>query len=149
MLFRSLNSPGTRPPNLPGASSPLPSDACRFYWETGRCKLEFQCKFKHIRCDDSPETTAQRPRFNFVIKEAIAPFLTEKGLTKINGIATDDFFEETSMSPTDVHDRLRRFLSDTFRFKTSFEIYAFLTPLSSANCNNPLWVSMCFSRPIQ
>lgn len=55
-------------------------------------------------------------------------------------IATDGPFDmSTSLSPTDAHHRLKKFLSDTFRFKSSFEVYAFLVPLSSANRNNPLW----------
>lgn len=139
------NSPRNRPPNrsnLPGASSPLPNGVCRFYWETGGCKREFDCKYSHIRCDDRPETTPQRPQFNFSGNDAIAPFLTEQGLAKINGIATDGFFDDeksTSLSPTEAHNRFKRFLSDNFRFKNSFDVYAFLVSLSSANCNNTRW----------
>ena len=142
----SAPSPRNRPSellNLPEASSPLPSGVCSFYWKTGRCKREFECKFKHIRCDDGPEITPQRPKFNLAGNDAIAPFLTEQGLAKINGIATDGFFEEgemTSLSPTEAHSRFKRFLSDTFRFKSTFEVYSFLVPLSSASCHNPLWV---------
>jgi hypothetical protein len=132
-----------KPPNLPEASSPLPSGVCSSYWKTGGCRFEFDCKYKHIRCDDDPKVTPQRPQFNLAGNDAIAPFLTEQGLAKINGIATDGFFgdgESTSLSPTDAHNRFKRFLSDTFRFKTSFEVYSFLVPLSSASCHNPLWV---------
>lgn len=129
----------SEPPNLPETSSPLPG-VCSFYWRTGKCKREFDCKFKHTRCDDGPESTPQRPKFNLAGNDAIAPFLTEQGLAKINGIATDGFFEEASLSPTEAHSRFKRFLSDTFRFKSSFEVYSFLTPLTSASCHNPLWV---------
>ncbi|KAF8808645.1 hypothetical protein BYT27DRAFT_7255286, partial [Phlegmacium glaucopus] len=139
------SSPRSRPPNqskLPGASSPLPNGVCRFYWETGACKREFDCKYRHDRCDEGSETRPKRPQFNLAANDAIAPFLTEQGLAKMNGIATDGFFEDetsTSLSPTDAHNRFKRFLSDTFRFKTSYDVYAFLVPLSSANCNNALW----------
>ena len=135
----SAPSPRNRPsesPNLPS----LPPGVCSFYWKSGRCKQEFECKFKHIRCDDGPESTPQRPKFNLAGNDAIAPFLTEQGLAKINGIATDGFFEVASLSPTDAHSRFKRFLLDTFRFKSSFEVYSFLTPLTSASCHNPLWV---------
>lgn len=131
----------SKPPNLLEASSPLPTGVCSFYWRTGRCKLEFECKYKHIR--DGSEITPQRPQFDLAGTDVIAPFLTEKGLAKINGIATDGFFEEeklTSLSPTEAHSRFKRFLSDTFRFKNSFEVYSFLAPLSSASCHNPSWV---------
>ena len=133
----------SEPPNLPEASSPLPSGVCSFYWKKGECKREFECKYNHIRCDDGPEIAPQRPKFNLAGNDAIAPFLTEQGLAKINGIATDGFFEEaelTSLSPTEAHSRFKRFLWDTFRFKSSFEVYSFLVPLSSASCHNPLWV---------
>jgi hypothetical protein len=132
----------SEPPNLPGASSPLPSGVCSSYWKTGGCKREFGCKYKHVRCDDGPETTPpQRPKFNLAGNDAIAPFLTEQGLAKINGIATDGFFEEGKLlSPTDAHNNFKRFLWDTFRFRSSFDIYGFLVPLSSASCHNPSWV---------
>jgi len=142
----ATSSPRSRPPNqsrLPEASSPLPNGVCRFYWTTGECKLEFKCRYKHDRCDGSSETRPQRQQFNLAGNNAIAPFLTEKGLAKINGIATDGFFENEelrSLSPTEAHNRFKRFLSDTFRFKSSYEVYAFLVPLSSANRNNALWV---------
>lgn len=74
----------------------------------------------------------------------VAPFLTEQGLAKLNSNATDGFFagSKTSLlSPTEAHDRLKRFLFDNFKFKTSFDVYAFLVPLTSANSTNTLWVS--------
>ena len=129
-----------KPPNLPEASSPLPSGVCSFYWKTGGCKKEFECKYKHIRCDDGQEIAPQRPKFALAGNDAIAPFLTEQGLAKINGIATDGFFEDGKLTPTEAHGRFKRFLSETFRFKTSFEVYSFLVSLSSASCHNPLWV---------
>ena len=139
----SPRSRPSAPPNLPEASSPLPPGVCSFFWKIGGCKREFDCKYKHIRCDEGPQTTPPRPKFNLAGNDAIAPFLTEQGLAKINGIATDGFFEEgklTLLSPTEAHSRFKRFLSDTFRFKTSFDVYSFLVPLSSASCHNPLWV---------
>lgn len=139
------SSPRNRPsklPNLPEASSPLQSGVCSFYWKTGTCKREFECRYKHIR-DGEPEIAPQRPKFNLAGNDAIAPFLTEQGLAKINGIATDGFFEEgksTLLSPTEAHSRFKRFLWDTFRFNSSFDIYSFFVPLNSASCHNPLWV---------
>jgi hypothetical protein len=133
-------SPRGGPPNLPDESSPLPNGACRFYWTTGGCNLAFECKYKHIRCDDDPETIPQRLQFSSAGNNSNTPFSTEQGLAKMDRIATDGFFDmSTSLSPTNAHHRLKRFLSDTFRFKSSFEVYAFLVPLSSANRNNPLW----------
>jgi hypothetical protein len=53
-------------------------------------------------------------------KEMIAPLLTENGLAKINSNATDGFFAEnetSSLSPTEAHRLLQRYLKDNFRFK--------------------------------
>ncbi|OJA18640.1 hypothetical protein AZE42_01785 [Rhizopogon vesiculosus] len=75
-------------------------------------------------------------------QEFIAPFLTEKGLAKLVGGGTDSYFPldaTTSMTPTDTHGHLRRFLRDNFRFGTTHDIYGFLTPLSSANLHNNSW----------
>jgi hypothetical protein len=75
----------------------------------------------------------------------IAPFLTEKGLAKINGSGTDGFFAQapsTSLSPTEAHSRLKRFLQDNFKLDSASKIYSFLTPLSSANATNRLWVCL-------
>ncbi|KDR70088.1 hypothetical protein GALMADRAFT_255486 [Galerina marginata CBS 339.88] len=151
----SVNSPGSpgpsahpqsnRPHPTPTTPSSVPSGACRFYWTQGNCKREFECRFRHITPQAEQETPHSPPRFSFAsdaAREIVAPFLTENGLAKINGTATDGFFaanEATSLSPTDAHSRLKRFFLDNFKFKSSFEIYGFLTPLGSANSSNKLW----------
>lgn len=146
---RGHNS-GLHPNESPPTS--LPAGVCRFYWTRGECKREFECRYRHIRPDsDQEHAPSPSPRSTLLsssaAREMIIPFLTEKGLAKLNGNATDGFFagSETSfLSPTEAHGRLKRFLLDNFRFKTSFEIYAFLVPLSSANSSNTKWVSSGF-----
>lgn len=135
-------SPPNERPSSP--SSPLPRGVCRFYWETGGCKREFDCRFEHTR---KTQPTANRFSRITVASQAaedlIAPFLTEKGLAKLSGSGTDGFFAQdtsTSLSPTEAHSKLKRFLQDNFRFNTTFQIYGFLTPLISANTTNRLWV---------
>jgi hypothetical protein len=69
----------------------------------------------------------------------VAPFLTEAGLAKIGGSGTDGFFSpdpSSTLSPTEAHNALKRYLSDNFRFKSTFEIYAFMKPLNSASASN-------------
>ena len=136
-------SPRSRPStNLPEASSPLPLGVFSFYWKTGG--REFDCIYKHIRCDDDPQITPPRPKLNLVGNDAIAPILTKQGLEKINGIATR---REVNVVVADgsSHSRFKRFLSDTFRFKISFDVYSFLVPLSSASCHNYFWVCIFLS----
>ncbi|KAF8959737.1 hypothetical protein BDZ97DRAFT_1666780 [Flammula alnicola] len=151
----SLPNTPHRQTNSPTPSSSAPPGVCRFYWTTGSCKREFECRYRHTRSDLTPGTPRSPTSFRINLasqaaREAIAPFLTEKGLTKINGVATDGFFAEDdsqSLSPTDAHNQLKRFLFENFRFKNAFDVYAFLRPLCSANSSNTLWVCS-FSDPL-
>ena len=124
------------------SNSSIPRGVCRYYWRDGRCRMEFECRFEHDR-PDTAHKWSHRSNGNFMsiaVKNMIAPFLTENGLAKIKN-ATDGFFGEIEcLSPTDAHRKLKRFLTDDFKFKTSFEIYAFLVPLCSATPSNTLWV---------
>ena len=159
----SRGSPGSPGPSAPRGNSshpqpnaqslaPIPPGVCRFFWTRGQCNREFGCRFRH----DRPATAQATPPLpsprsgNFftsaAAKEIVAPFLTDSGLAKINSNATDGFFagtEASSLSPTDAHRHLKRFLADNFKFKTSFDVYAFLSPLCSANSSNTRWVCLC------
>ncbi|KAG1731512.1 uncharacterized protein EDB91DRAFT_1154350 [Suillus paluster] len=133
-----------RPQRPISPSSPPPGGVCRFFWETGRCFREFDCRYAHTLRQGQHGTRSLQP---FAIptqaaQEFIAPFLTEKGLTKLVGGGTDGYFPQdasTSLTPSEAHSRLRRFLRDDFRFKTAPEIYGFLVSLSSANLQNASW----------
>lgn len=148
----SSASPTPRsPPNPQRSGSPLPPSprgVCRFYWDEGRCKREFDCRFEHTQTRSA--TNVPSPRLtvtNQAAEDLIAPFLTEKGLAKINSTGTDGFFAQgtsTLLSPTEAHSRLKRFLEDRYRFNATFQVYAFLIPLNSANAANRLWVSLTF-----
>ena len=176
----SDGSSSSRRPQTPTSSStPPPRGVCRFFWDSGRCSREFECRYEHtqgpgqglVRQDSiqsprplrapmhspqslrspihspqllrSPMHSPQPPRApTQAAQEFIAPFLTEEGLAKLVGGGTDGYFplDTTSMTPTDAHGHLRRFLRDDFRFRITHEIYGFLTPLSSANNQNSSWV---------
>lgn len=73
----------------------------------------------------------------------MAPFLTEAGLAKITGTGTDVYFPipPNLTTPVETHQHLQRFLRDDFRFKKTFDIYAFLVLLGSASSTNTSWVS--------
>ncbi|KAF8867865.1 P-loop containing nucleoside triphosphate hydrolase protein [Gymnopilus junonius] len=140
----SRRGPGPRSAN---EQATLPPGVCSFYWTRGECKKEFKCRYRHIRPDSNPQPSPSPSRrpisfSSSAAREMVIPFLTERGLAKVNSNATDGFFagSETSfLSPTEAHGRLTRFLRDDFRFKTSFDVYAFLVPLSSANASNTKW----------
>lgn len=139
-------------PNLPKS----PPGVCNFFWTSGECNREFACRYRHIR--DAPNNTPPTPSTTSTSAavDTIAPFLTQGGLAKLNGTGTDVFFANPPMAltPTDVHNHMKRFLFDDFRFRKTFEIYGFLTPLMSANTSNQAWVSadpenqVCKQQPI-
>jgi hypothetical protein len=153
----SLRSPSSASPTPRSHStqrrtvqSNPPKGVCRFYWEQGSCKQEFNCRFDHTHKTQTRSTAnvsqpARRAVATQPAEDLIAPFLTEKGLAKLNGSGTDGFFAQTaptSLTPTEAHNRLKRFLDDKFNFSTALQVYSFLIPLSSANAANRLWVSL-------
>ena len=127
-----------------------PPGVCRFYWSSGRCNREFECRYKHTTAPGAPvsSTRPQSPALGLSASDAIAPFLTESGLAKLNGNGTDAFFASpaTLMSPSETHNSLKKYLWDEFRFRKSADVYGFLIPLSNANLSNSTWVS-CHSLP--
>lgn len=44
-----------------------------------------------------------------------------------------------SLSPVEAHNSLQRFFFDSYKFQTTFQVYAFLIPLKSANSSNSKW----------
>ncbi|KAG1904255.1 uncharacterized protein F5891DRAFT_1206968, partial [Suillus fuscotomentosus] len=125
-------------------SSPPPRGVCRFFWETGRCYREFGCRGAHTlpQGQDGRRTPQPIAIPTQAAQAFIAPFLTEKGLSKLVGGGTDGYFPQdatTSLTPSETQSRLRRFFREDFRFKTAPEIYGFLIPLSSANIQNDSW----------
>lgn len=148
-----LQSPDNAVPpqntTCPSGNRNPPPGACRFFWEQGRCKREFNCHYKHTqRVENSTPSSASTSRsFGTASRSAsvlqqVAPFLTEQGLSKMSGSGTDGFFPQdpSPLSPSEAHNALKRYLSEYFRFKHTFEIYAFLKPLNSATTSNAGWV---------
>ena len=127
-----------------GAGKPVQPGVCRYYWEQGRCNREFGCRYKHVQKADTGTNAspAASPFQSPAVLQRVAPFLTEQGLSKMSGGGTDGFFSQdlSTLSPTEAHNALKRFLSDFFRFKSTFEVYAFLQPLNSATASNLAWV---------
>jgi hypothetical protein len=122
-----------------------PPGVCNFFWTSGACKREFSCRFRHVQSSSSNPPAHQTRGNHEMSLNAIAPFLTADGLARVTGTGTDVYFSaDTSkdLSPTEAHHALIRFLFDDFRFSTTFEIYAFLKPLSSAHTANTSWVSL-------
>jgi hypothetical protein len=144
----SLPSPVTPRSNSPSSeTSPTktPPGACNFYWTSGKCKREFACRFRHIQSSPTDNTGVRTQGSPGMSIDAVAPFLTADGLARVTGSGTDVYFAPDSsrdLSPTEAHNALKRYLFDDYRFRMTFDIYAFLKPLSSAHTANTSWVSL-------
>lgn len=130
-------------------ASDAPPGTCRFFWTSGRCNREFACRYRHtLRQQDSTSSLSTHGiNHSPPNLDVIAPFLTEAGLAKLTSTGSDIFFSNLTkaVTPNEAHNRLKRFLFDDFRFHKTFDAYAFLAPLSSANSSNLTWVSLHFA----
>ncbi|KAJ7188061.1 hypothetical protein C8R46DRAFT_1053533 [Mycena filopes] len=136
----SAPSPATRQGPLPDA----PVGICKFYWSTGNCRREFQCRLRHTLDPSlSPSSSSSTPgwRSSPPTPNPLAPFLTEAGLAKLNTYGTDVFFPPPAkpMSPNEIHNHLKKFLRDDFRFFKTFDVYSFLVALASIDTSGPHW----------
>ncbi|TFK23669.1 P-loop containing nucleoside triphosphate hydrolase protein [Coprinopsis marcescibilis] len=120
-----------KPPALPQP----PHGVCRLFWSTGNCERAFDCRFKHIQKDHTATRVAQQTGTTTM------PFLELGGYSKVATAGSDAFqsLPSRTMDPNEAHNALKRFLGDTYRFKTSFDVYAFLVPLNSANSTSNVW----------
>ncbi|KAN0098042.1 AAA domain containing protein [Tylopilus felleus] len=99
----------------PSGNGNPPPGVCKHFWDTGRCKWEFNCRYKHTQQAGnttpspatSPSTTAQSTSES--VSKRVAPFLTEQGLSKMSGSGTDGFFaQDDSLSPSEAHNTLKK-----------------------------------------
>ena len=153
---RSPSTPDNAVPpqstSRPSGTGNPPPGVCRYFWEQGQCKREFNCHYAHTQKADrttpvpvpAPTTTSSGTMSrSATVLQRVAPFLTEQGLSKMSGSGTDGFFSQdpsSDLSPSEAHNTLKRYLSDFFRFKHTFEVYAFLRSLNSATASNAGWV---------
>lgn len=121
-----------------------PPGVCKFFWSSGKCRLEFGCRFRHTSSTESRLPGQRAMAVPTQPVATLAPFLNEGGLARITGRGTDIFFSnpDKSMTPNEAHNHLRRFLFDQFRFAKTFDVYAFVTPLNSAHTSNNSWVGI-------
>jgi hypothetical protein len=143
---RESRESGASPARQPARpTSKAPRGVCNFYWERGQCKREFDCIFEH---KINPSIGADKTKHHAAsptAMDSIAPYLTEAGLAKLtgSGSGTDVFFSlgpDNRLSPQQVQQHLRTFISDQYRFAGPPQIYAFLKIINCATTNNSSWV---------
>ncbi|OCH91424.1 P-loop containing nucleoside triphosphate hydrolase protein [Obba rivulosa] len=124
----------------------VPLGFCNAFWSNGRCDRDFQCRYKHVQnpASLSGEGTASQSGAGPSVVESVVPFLTPAGLAKLSEPGTDGFFSNNAsqnQSPAEVHNYLKRFLFDSYRFRTTQDIYGFLSLLGNVSASNEKWVS--------
>ncbi|KIJ49701.1 hypothetical protein M422DRAFT_66154 [Sphaerobolus stellatus SS14] len=97
-----------------------PSGICDSYWSTGNCRFGFGCRFRHERESDASSTSSNQP---WRVRAA-APQPLQYSTTMDN------------LTVSQVHNYMRRFLVDSFRFESSRDIYAFTALLGNATKEN-------------
>jgi len=113
---------------------------CNIYWAKGDCSRGFGCRYKHVK-NPALEAPAAHIFTKDSAVQAVVPFLSSEGLARLSGPGTDVFFVDLTkpLDPSEVHNYLKKYLFDSFRFKASFEIYSFLSLISNATVNNKKW----------
>lgn len=142
-----------RSPSLGGAQTPgsasAPPGVCRAFWADGECKFGFQCRYKHERsprhASAAPTPTMRTQGTTTSSAEIITPLLNVGGLAKLTERSTDSFFfadPSRQLAPSEVHNHLKRYLFDNYRFRHVLDMYSFLKLISNASTNNTQWVSV-------
>ncbi|KAJ7217780.1 hypothetical protein GGX14DRAFT_438313 [Mycena pura] len=107
--------------------APLPAaprGVCNFYWSTGSCRREFDCRFEHTR---NPSIASS---------SSLGPSPQSSGL----GPGADRFSPSSeSLSPNQLHSHLKKYLRDDLRFEKTFSVYGFVTLLGSLDTSGPRW----------
>ncbi|KZT72216.1 P-loop containing nucleoside triphosphate hydrolase protein [Daedalea quercina L-15889] len=145
-----------RSPSLGGAqnsgSANAPPGVCRAFWADGECRHGFGCRFKHIPPPSHTQTPrAESPQGTFLSAvDTIAPLLNAGGLAKLTERSTDNFFAvdpSKQLAPSEVHNHLKRYLFDDYRFRHVLDMYSFLSLVGNASTNNAKWVSDLLPSP--
>jgi hypothetical protein len=133
-----------------GSSSEVPSGVCRFYWSTGSCKREFECRYRHT----APPQTAASGAGDDVAQPReinVTDYLKPEALARLSRSGTDAHFaigstSSSNLNPTTTHNSLKTFLYDSFRFFKTHNVYTFVKLLENASSMNSTWV--CIPNPL-
>ena len=132
-------SPGGRGggPGLQG----VPRNVCQFFWASGACDRGFDCSFRHVRGGQAigaQETTAAQSGDDNEEDDTL-DFFSPQGLAASAGSVRED---RHTLNPSEVHNHLKEFLRDNFRFESAAQVQGFVRVLASVNDRNKTWVRL-------
>ncbi|KAI1789230.1 hypothetical protein LXA43DRAFT_1155066 [Ganoderma leucocontextum] len=116
----------------------VPRNVCQFYWTSGACDRAFDCSFRHVRgttATGAQETTAAQGD-NSGEDDDVVDFFSPEGLAASAGSVREDHH---TLNPSEVHNHLKEFLRDSYRFETAAQVQGFVRVLASVNDRNKTW----------
>ncbi|PIL30184.1 hypothetical protein GSI_07762 [Ganoderma sinense ZZ0214-1] len=125
-----------------GGSRPsgLPPNTCQFFWTSGSCNRGFECSFRHVKgpgtTDAEDEATAAQGDGSEGEESVDVDFFSPSGLAAGAGTARDD---RLNLTPSEVHNHLKEFLKDDYRFESAAHVQGFVRLLASVNDSNKAW----------
>ncbi|CDO69109.1 hypothetical protein BN946_scf185042.g11 [Trametes cinnabarina] len=122
------------PPSRNRAPAGVPRNVCQFFWSTGSCAKNFECNYRHVRqtgVSDPPTDSSQALQ-----GEQELDFFSPDGLAASVGSVREDRY---NLNPSEVHNHLRDFTHDRYRFEHAAQIQGFVRILGSVNDGNKNW----------
>ena len=123
-------TPPTKPP------SGVPRGVCQFFWTSGACARSFDCVYRHVRQAGNVERHAVEEAAADD-EGAVVDFFSPEGLAIGAGSLRE---ERHNLNPSEVHNHLKDFLHDSYRFDGPGRIQGFVRVLASVNDRNKAWV---------
>ncbi|KXN82335.1 NFX1-type zinc finger-containing protein 1 [Leucoagaricus sp. SymC.cos] len=117
--------------------SGVPRNVCQFFWTSGACARGFECSYRHIKQADTTGVQSQVAEVIAVADEDdIVDFFSPEGLAIGAGSLLED---RHNLNPSEVHNHLKDFLRDNYRFCTAAQVTGFVRLLASVNDRNKAW----------
>ncbi|RDX40863.1 hypothetical protein OH76DRAFT_1412593 [Lentinus brumalis] len=128
---QSPRSPGKPPGNVP-------RNVCQFFWTSGACSRGFECSFRHVKQAGTAEGQSQGGDATAAQtdEDAALDFFSPEGLAVSAGSVRE---ERHNLNPSDVHNYLKEFLWDNYRFNSAAQVQGFVRILASVNDRNKSW----------
>ncbi|KAI0667327.1 hypothetical protein C8Q78DRAFT_404096 [Trametes maxima] len=129
------------PPSLNAHSrdlSGIPRNVCQFFWNTGTCAKSFECSYRHVRRQGAAPDSVQSPGHptNDDPQGGVVDFFSPEGLAAGVGSVRED---RNNLNPSEVHNHLKDFIHDKYRFDSAAKIQGFVRILASVNDGNKSW----------
>ncbi|KXN87132.1 NFX1-type zinc finger-containing protein 1 [Leucoagaricus sp. SymC.cos] len=115
----------------------MPLNTCQFFWTTGVCNRGIECPFHHVKKTGATSVQTQAAEdATGDDEDGFTDFFSPEGLAVGAGSVRED---RHNLNPSEVHNHLKEFLRDNYRFVTAAEIQGFVRVLASVNDRNKTW----------